>query len=112
MLSKLFHSTPFGADPRFLLLIRTGLGHHPNTSEYQLPAGPDQISRRLHVAASSSAGNRSANRKIRGSSTAAANTEGKIVGFDSILDIDDANIPLSHMQRVADVEELFLPMQV
>src|SRR5688572_11523129 len=49
--------------------------------------------------------------KLRGCSTAAAHTERKIVACDSVLNIDDANIPLPHMQRVADVQELFLPMQ-
>ncbi len=34
-----------------------------------------------------------------------------MVIFDAVLNIHNANIPLPHMQRVADVQELFLPAQ-
>lgn len=35
----------------------------------------------------------------------------ELLARDRVLNIDDANIPLPHMQRVADVEKLFLPVQ-
>ena len=37
---------------------------------------------------------------------------GHMVGFSTVLNIQDSNIPLPHMQRVADVEELFPPVQL
>ena len=35
-----------------------------------------------------------------------------MVAFDPLLNIQDANVPLPHMQRVEDVEELLLPVQL
>src|SRR5271165_683177 len=35
-----------------------------------------------------------------------------MVAFDPLLNIQDANVPLPHMQGVADVEEPFLPVQL
>src|SRR5271165_3511312 len=35
-----------------------------------------------------------------------------MVAFDPLLNIQDANVPLPHMLGVADVEELFLPVQL
>src|SRR5206468_3100238 len=49
--------------------------------------------------------------KLRGRSTATADTDRETVPFDIVLNIDNANIPLPHMQRVADIKELFLPVQ-
>jgi hypothetical protein len=36
---------------------------------------------------------------------------GRSSRFDCILNVEDANIPLPHVQRVATVHELFLPVQ-
>jgi hypothetical protein len=89
-------------------LIRTGLGHYLNAG-FQ----PERIRHRgafsLALDHEPVPGRTTA--KLRRRSAAAAHTERNIAAFDSVLNIDDANIPLPHMQRVADVEELFLPMQ-
>src|SRR5882757_11213776 len=44
--------------------------------------------------------------------SAAAHTDRRVVAFDPVLNIQDAKVPLPHMQGVADVEELFLPVQL
>ena len=49
--------------------------------------------------------------KLRGRSAAAAHTDRRVVAFDRVLNIQDANVPLPHMQGVADVKELLLPVQ-
>jgi hypothetical protein len=35
-----------------------------------------------------------------------------VVAFDPILNIQDPNVPLPHVQGVADVEELLLPVEL
>jgi hypothetical protein len=35
-----------------------------------------------------------------------------VVAFDTVLNIQDANVPPPHMQGVADAEELSLPVQL
>src|SRR5208283_1377557 len=39
-------------------------------------------------------------------------TDRRVVAFDPVLNIQDANVPLPHMQGVANVEEFFLPVQL
>ena len=46
-----------------------------------------------------------------GRSSATADTEGKLILFFSILNIDNSHVPLPHVEGVADVEEFFLPME-
>src|SRR6202011_1560951 len=64
------------------------------------------------VAASALDGSRLDLRNTPGRSAAAARTDRRMVAFDPVLNIQDANVPLPHMQGVADVEELFLPVQL
>ncbi len=49
--------------------------------------------------------------KLRGRGTLSAYTDGRMVAFDAVLNIEDAYVPLPHLQCVADVEKLFLPVQ-
>jgi hypothetical protein len=41
----------------------------------------------------------------------ATQADGHVVVFNAVLNVEDANIPLPLVQGVADVEELFLPVQ-
>ena len=89
-------------------LVRAGLGHHLN-ADFQ----PERIGHRgaFSLALNHEPVTGRTTAKLRGRGTAAAHTEREIVAFYRVLNIDDADIPLPQMQRVADVEELFLPVQ-
>src|SRR6202521_2062083 len=50
--------------------------------------------------------------KLRRRSAAAAHADRRVVAFDPVLNIQDPNVPLPHIQGVADVEELFLSVQL
>src|ERR1700674_3088677 len=50
--------------------------------------------------------------KLRGRSAAAAHADRRVVVLVTLLNIQDANVPLPHIQGVADVEELFLSVQL
>src|ERR1700736_716154 len=90
-------------------LTRAALGQHPNTGLQ--PNGIGHCGTlSLPLQHQTVAGWTSA--KLRGRSAAAAHADRRVVAFDPVLNIQDANVPLPHIQGVADVEELFLSVQL
>src|SRR5271165_5391553 len=98
-----------GAGPRF---VPVDPDKPRPTSEHQPPAGRDRTSRRPLVAASALDDSRLDSAKLRGRSASATHTDRRVAAFDPLLNIQDANVPLPHVQGVADAEELLLPVQL
>ena len=101
---------PCGADPTCLAgLLRTRLCKHLNT-RFQPHGIGHRCALALPLQHQPVSGWTAA--KFRGRRSATAHAERRMVAFDAILNIQDTNVPLPHMQGVADVEELFLPVQL